>query len=242
MSFEQLLKTLEEKCKAEETAILSAAKNEAKKTNAAASEKAKQVMDDAKHEGQKLGGEQRAEISANARLRERKTLAEAREVLLNKAIQGVEPLLQEFAESKEYEKTLLHLAKDCINALGKDAVLRCKREDEKALKLHGFNIGSPVKIIGGVIGEAQEGKIKVDNSFETLLSNHSEKLKQIAYKALNPALSNIKPKYSNVNAKPEVKQIKPQVATKTVEKVQTIQKPPTRKTNSKPLQKGKNKR
>ncbi len=229
MSFEQLLKTLEEKCKAEETAILSAAKNEAKKTNAIASEKAKQLMDDAKTDGQRLGEEQRAEISANARLRERKMLAEAREVLLNKAIQGVEPLLQEFAETKEYEKVLLHLAKDCVNALGKDAVLHCRREDEKILKVAGgFNVGSPVKILGGVIAEAQEGKIKVDNSFETLLGNHNEKLKQIAYKELNPTLKKIKPT--------AVSEVKPLVV-KPAKKVQKIQ-----NTKKKPLQKGKTKR
>jgi len=237
MSFEQLLKTLEEKCKAEETAILSAAKNEAKKTNAIASEKAKQLMDDAKTDGQRLGEEQRAEISANARLRERKTLAEAREVLLNKAIQGVEPLLQEFAETKVYEKVLLHLAKDCVNALGEDAVLHCRREDEKILKLHGFKVGSPVKIIGGVIAEAQEGRIKVNNSFETLLENNNEKLKQIAYKELNPTLKSIKPKTA------DVREVKPPAVkpAKTVQKVQKIEKPLTRKM-SKPLQKGKAKR
>lgn len=241
MSFEQLLKALEEKCKAEEAAILSAAKNEAKKTNAIASEKAKQLMDNAKAEGKKLGEEQRAEISANARLRERKTLAEAREVLLNKAIQGVEPLLREFAETKEYEKTLLHLAKDCVKALGGDAVLHCRKEDEKILKAAGFNVGAPVKILGGVVAEAQEGKIKVSNSFETLLENHNEKLKQTAYKALNPTLSGIRPKEAKINAKIEAKQINPPAAN-TAAKVKKIGKPPARKTGSKPVQKGKPKR
>lgn len=193
MSFENLLASLEEKGKAEESAIINAAKAEARKINASASEKAKQIMDEAKREGEKLGLEQRSEINANARLRQRKVVAEAREALLNAAIEDIEPLLKEFAQGKAYDKLLLKLAGECTKALGKDCSLHCKASDEKTLKTAGFKASSNVKIIGGVIAESPDGRIRVNNSLEALLENHGEKLKQAAFKELASIFKQLEP-------------------------------------------------
>ena len=188
MSFENLLKTLEEKARTEEAASLNVAKTEAKKIQAQASEQVKQIMDEDKIEGQRLGNEQRLEINANARLKQKKIIGEARETLLNEAILGIQPLLEEYVGTPAYEKTLLRLAKECEQLLGNGAVLYCKKEDEKKLKSSGLKVAGNVKIIGGVIGETSDGKIKVNNSFETLLEAHWEKLKQTAYKEFIPVV------------------------------------------------------
>ncbi len=202
MGFENLLTSLEEKGKLEENAILSAAKAEARKTNASASEKAKQIMDEAKSDGQKLGVEQRLEINANARLRQRKVIAKARETALNAAIQEIEPLLREFTQGKQYDKLLLQLAHECTKALGKDAVLQCRKADEKTLKATaGFNnIKGTINIIGGGIAESPDGRIRVDNSLETLLENHKEKLKQTAFKELASTFKQLQPKPTEMPA------------------------------------------
>ncbi|MFH1247509.1 MAG: hypothetical protein V1644_03960, partial [Candidatus Micrarchaeota archaeon] len=128
MSFENLLKTLEEKGKSEESAILETAKTEARKISSEASQKAKQIMDTAKADGQKLGNEARLEIHANSKLKQRKILAQARDVLMLKAIQNIEQLMEDFANGKKYDELLLLLTKDCIKSLGQNALLYCKKE------------------------------------------------------------------------------------------------------------------
>lgn len=184
MSFENLLKTLEEKGQAEESAILNTAKSEAKKIQSEASERAKAIIDQAKLDGQKLGNEVKLEISANARLKQKRITSEARESLINSAIQTLENQLREFAETKEYAKLLTALARDCVHSLGKDALLYCRKADEKLLTQAGFKVKNNVKIIGGVIAETPDGKVKVNNSLESLVELNKEKLRQVAFKEL----------------------------------------------------------
>ncbi len=206
MGFENLLKTLEDRATADEEAVLTSARLEAKRIKSEASSKAKQLIDEAKTEGQKLGEQQRLEISANAKLRQKRVIAEAREKLIGKAISGVRDDLDEFAKSKQYNTLLEKLAKDCTKSLGSDALLYCKKQDEKTLRQAGFKIAGAVDIMGGVIGTTSDKKIKVNNSLEALLENHQDELKQTAFQELASVFTPAKPApiVINKNTKPKV--------------------------------------
>ncbi len=217
MTFDRLIQTLEEKAKADEASILEAAKSEAKTIKSEASGKAKQIIDEAKAEGEKLGNEQRMEISANAKLKQKRVIAEAREELIKKALQSVEPLLAEFAKTRQYDQLLEKLAKDCVKSLGKDAALSCRKEDEKKLKGMGFNISGSADIYGGAIAESSDGRIKVDNSLEALLELHREKLKTIAFNEFfaGEPLSKSVPEVRTEKAKlPKKEESKPKLSSK----------------------------
>ncbi len=208
MSFENLLKTLEDKAAADENTVLTSARLEAKRIKSEASSKAKQLIDEAKTEGQKLGEQQRSEISANAKLRQKRVIAEAREKLIGKAITGARDHLDEFVKSKQYATLLEKLAKDCAKSLGSDALLYCKKQDEKTLRQAGFKIAGTVDIIGGVIGTTSDKKIKVNNSLEALLENHEDQLKQTAFQELASVFTTAK------NAPLAIKNTKPKVVEK----------------------------
>ncbi len=184
MSFEELIKGLEQKANAEQGAILNAAKAEAKRIKSEASQESKRIIDAAKAEGERIGNEQKLEIKANTALRQKRIAAEAREELLKRALQGTGAMLGEFTKTGQYPSVLQKLARECIVALGKDAKLYCRKADEKQLKTAGFNICGNVDITGGVVAFSSDGKIKVNNSLEALFELHADKLRQIAFKEL----------------------------------------------------------
>ncbi len=206
MSFENLIQTLEQKGRDEENATLNAAKIQAKGIQSKSNQQAKQIMEDARVEGKRLGEEAKAEINANARLKQKKIRAEAEHKLITASIQGVEKYLKEFVETPKYGVVLLSLARDCTKALGKDAVVYCRKKDEAKLKNAGFNVAGTQSIIGGVIGRSSDGKIKVDNSLEALLALNEEKLRQIAHRELFGKTSTTANKPKTTSGKKDEKQ------------------------------------
>ncbi len=183
LSFEELIKTLEEKGEQQENTIISAARTKARETIQQAEKQAKALVEQAQLAGQQLGQEARGEISANTRLREKRIKAEAREEAVDRALAEAEKKLKHLPDSPEYEKLLESFANNCAKLLGKDVELLCRKKDEAKLKQR-FNIGGNVDITGGVIGRTPDQRIKVDNSLEALFALHREKLKQTAYSEL----------------------------------------------------------
>ncbi len=213
MSFENLLKSLETKTQSDEDTILSSAKNEAKRVKSDASSEAKRIIDQAKAEGQKIGAEQQLEIKANTKLKQKRIVSQTQEELMRKSIDGLKDLLEDFASTKGYDDVLTQLATECTTSLGEGTTLYCRKEDEKKLKAADFKIAGIIKTIGGVIGESKDGRIKVNNSFESLLDIHKEKLKQAAFGELVDAIV-IKPSTSVSQVQQTKEKVQKPLATK----------------------------
>ncbi len=185
MGFEELLSSLEEKGKAQEREVLSAAQAEARKIAKNSEHEAQKILEKAQHAGQAEGNEQKAEMYAAARLRAKRIIAEAREKAVENVLAELRDEMYGFTKTKEYSDLLVKLAKSGVKAIGPGAVVKARKEDEKNLRSAGLNM-SPILLqcLGGVIVETADGRVRVNNTLESLLEQFTPQLKQRAYEEL----------------------------------------------------------
>jgi len=60
--------------------------------------------------------------------------------------------------------------------LAKELVIHCREEDKSFFK-DGIQVGSTIQTLGGFIAENKEGTKEIDLTFEVLLRNYEDELK-----------------------------------------------------------------
>ena len=183
MGFEELLSSLEEKGKAQEREVLSVAQAEVRKIAKNSEHEAQEILEKAQQAGQAEGNEQKAEMYAAARLRAKRIIAEAREKAVENVLAELRDEMYDFTKTREYSDLLVKLAKSGVKAIGSGAIVKARKEDEKHLRTAGLNT-SPMQCLGGVIVESADGKVRVNNTLESLFGQFSPQLKQRAYEEL----------------------------------------------------------
>ncbi len=181
--------------------ILEDAKVEAEKIIAQAEEEKNKILEEAKKEAEKRRveilkkGEKEAEmvknrIIAEAKLEAKKKLLEAKEEIINMAINKLREELYKLPEQPDYKDKLIKLIKDgAISLGGGELIVRLNRRDmeliddatlwdlEKeieniAKKVTVLKKGDEVDIIGGCIIETSDGLKSLDNSLEAIFERN----------------------------------------------------------------------
>jgi V/A-type H+-transporting ATPase subunit E len=168
-------------------AVLSKVKAEAQTIIEEAEEKAREEIEKAKRQrearfeeerGRMLGEaeEEAARILAQASIKARQQLSRAKTDAISKIIDGAR---QELSQSSSDESHLLNLIKEAINGLGVDkGRIYVSPKDvstvKKLLKADRELSGKILEVresdcLGGVIAEDVEGKLRIDNTYETRL-------------------------------------------------------------------------
>ncbi len=119
-----------------------------------------------------------------ARLEERRMLAEAKEEVLDEAFEEFKKELSGFTAKKEYTTWLNKMIEKGLKELGNESgVIHVKKGDKKKVKAKkGVTIKEDVDVIGGVIIESKDGKIRIDLSIDAFVRQHEDEIKKELYK------------------------------------------------------------
>lgn len=169
--------------------------------NKQASKETRKIRHDAEKEAQKILSEAREQAKAllakeaektkaevaqkevgvyAARLQAKKIVADARNAVLGEALNEVKRELAKIAESRDYHKIFDQLAEEGKHIIGKECVLHVNKRDAPLAKKYG-NVVPTLDSIGGVVVTSHDGRLRIDNSFEALLEEHANELKQMAF-------------------------------------------------------------
>ncbi|MCX6767700.1 MAG: V-type ATP synthase subunit E family protein [Candidatus Micrarchaeota archaeon] len=167
------------------------AKKEAGRIKAEAEKEAWHVVEKAEEERKKMVGEARVQGEAvakeeerrvsSARLRARHNISEAKEAVVVKVLDELSAQLRELTLTKEYPPAFNRLAQAAVKELGADkAVIECRKEDDALAKKLGFPTEA-IDCAGGAVAKTVDGRVRVSNTFETLLELKQEELKRRAF-------------------------------------------------------------
>jgi V/A-type H+-transporting ATPase subunit E len=181
--------------------ILEDAKAEANKIISEAEEEKAKILEKAKEEAEKRKaeilkrGEKEAEMTksriiSEAKLEAKKKLLEAKEGIIEMAINKLKEELVKLPEQPEYKDKLINLIKDgAVSLGGGELIVRLNSRDmgliedstlwnlEKEIesitkKVTVLKKGDPVDIIGGCIIETADGLKSLDNSLEAIFNRN----------------------------------------------------------------------
>ena len=180
--------------------ILSEAQKEAERIKEEARKRAEARAEWILRKAQTQAETEKQRIIANARLEVRKKRLEVQEELIQEVIAALRERLAELSE-EEYFPMLIDLTVKALEELGGEACL--VRSNEKTLKLLEsrleefrksvtarlgrdveISLGEPISTIGGVIVEAPDGSVRVDNTFEARIERFESELRAEIAKAL----------------------------------------------------------
>jgi len=170
---ERQAKTVLDGAHSEEQRILSEAKTEAKRIISEAAEKTGAEA-----------SEMALELRAAAMLQAKRIESEAKERLVQGVLDEIKSELVQIAKAGRYPDIFDSLARQAIRGLGdKEFVLKTNSRDRKLGEKHG-RVAGTIDAIGGVIVAKTDGTIQINNTFEALLEQHEEQLKQKAFEQL----------------------------------------------------------
>ncbi|XRP97368.1 V-type proton ATPase subunit E [Methanocaldococcus sp. 16A] len=181
--------------------ILEDAKAEANKIIAQAEEEKAKILEKAREEAEKRKaeilkkGEKEAEMTksriiSEAKLEAKKKLLEAKEEIMDKAIEKLKEELVKLPEQPEYKDKLINLIRDgAVSLGGGELVVRLNKRDMEIIddatlwylekevenmtkKVTVLKKGEPVDITGGCIIETIDGLKSLDNSLEAIFNRN----------------------------------------------------------------------
>jgi len=184
MTLEKLKQEVLDEAEKQARAITTETEREKEKILGEARTKAKAVVEENRRHGEARAKEMAVELKASALLQAKRIESEAMEEAVESVLHEVRRGLEEIAKSGHYEKIFDSLAAQAIRALGeKEFLLKANAKDKKLAAKHG-RVGEAIGTIGGVIAAKADGSIQINNTFEALLEENEEKLKQKAFEHL----------------------------------------------------------
>ena len=193
---EKIIHRIEEDTEAKAKALTKEAEGKARATISEAEGKAAETRSGIVGRGEREAEQERQRILANAKLRERKAKLDAKEAVIKEAFSLAEEKLKEAASGKEYQAVLKNLLQEAVASLGSGTlVVMGRKEDAKHLKeiLPAVAKGSGVAMklssetinaAGGVVVKTEDGRVEVNNTFETRLARLRDDLRPAVSKIL----------------------------------------------------------
>ena len=180
--FDYLVAEVRQEASTKAKSIRDEARKNAKKLIDDAVGHAGRMMEEEKSAAKQEAESRNTDVSA-ARLKAKQVLSEARDRLVQQALSELREELESFAKSREYKSVFQKLAKQVVAAIGKDCELWVAKRDLPLAKSLGYN-AKPFGIIGGAIASSRDGLVRVNNSFEALLEEKNDLLRQKAFQEL----------------------------------------------------------
>ncbi len=135
-------------------------------------------------------------IIADAKLRARKQKLDLKEAAIEAAFSEAERELQKLPSTSKYPSILLRIIKEAVASIGTDIEILASKADRKLLNQNslktlskelGVNVALAPQMIetyGGAVVRTKDGKIEVDNTFETRMSRMRDSLRSEVAKIL----------------------------------------------------------
>jgi V/A-type H+-transporting ATPase subunit E len=128
------------------------------------------------------------QLLAEGRMKAKRETLRRREELINEVFKKAETLLKKHSSSKKYEKNLVRMAIDACKKLGSSRVtILANRRDLKILEKEreklaeelgeNFAFGEPISTMGGVRVETPDGKVVIDETFESRMKREFDSVR-----------------------------------------------------------------
>lgn len=192
---EKIVNKINQDARSEASKIVGEAEEEAEKKKNEAESKSEEIYQEIIERYKREAGQEKQRIVANAKLQKRKEILDAREEVIQESFQKAREKLENLP-SKEYKKILENLILEAMEAIDGDAEVMVRKEDGKAVnknflqklsKEAGHNIEKSkenISAVGGVVVRSKDGKIEVDNTFDTRLERYRGEMRREVAKIL----------------------------------------------------------
>ena len=162
--------------------IIDNANNEAENIRKGNEKETRKMVEKIKQEYEKEITVIRNTVISGAKIESKRIQLDAREDIINECFRRSEKKLANI-EGKEYEKFLNRSIKEGGDIIGKNAVAGCTEKDSGIVKKIAsvLNIAVDEKFLnstGGVVIKSANEKIRVDNTFEGILSRNRDVLRK----------------------------------------------------------------
>ena len=117
-----------------------------------------------------------ARIVEAGKLEAKKILFDAINKNLDSTFDVIKKELEGYSKKSEYTQVMQKLVDYSKKVLAKEIVVRCREEDKSFFK-DGVQVSSTIQTLGGFIAENKEGTKEIDLTFEELLRNNEDEIK-----------------------------------------------------------------
>jgi V/A-type H+-transporting ATPase subunit E len=134
------------------------------------------------------GKQEHDQMLAEGKMKIKREMLKKREDLINDVLREAEGSLKKYVSSKEYGTKLVQMATEACKKLGSNqAVIQVNRRDLKTLEKEREKItrqmgcsptfGEPIQTIGGLKATTPDGKIVIDETFESRMRREFEPMR-----------------------------------------------------------------
>lgn len=185
MGLETVVDDIKDEAHARAEEIIEEAEQEADEIREEARQEAERIREEAREEAEKNAEELHEQEVSSAKLEARKMRSRERRDLLAELRADTRDALADLEEGRE--ELTRKLLEDAIDELGYDSgVVYAPEHDEELVEgilddYDGFEYGGETDVIGGVVVEASDGDVRVNNSFDSMLETvWNDSLKEVS--------------------------------------------------------------
>ena len=136
----------------------------------------KELKENYENEAKTKAEREGARIIEAGKLEAKKILFDAINKNLDSTFDVIKKELDGYSKKPEYQTVLQKLVDYSKKVLAKEIVVRC-REDDKSFFGDGVEVTSTIQSLGGFVAENKEGTKELDLTFEELLRNNEDEIK-----------------------------------------------------------------
>jgi V/A-type H+-transporting ATPase subunit E len=177
MSLETVVEDIRDEARARAKEIREEGEERAESIVSEAERDAEEILSEAEREVERQVEQEREQKLSSAQLESKQKRLEARREVLERVRNGVEDRIIDLSddERESLTRTLLEVAAGEFEDV--ETVRVHGREDDEELlesivaDFEGFEVGEPVDCLGGVVVESDESRVRVNNTFDSVLED-----------------------------------------------------------------------
>ena len=176
MSLDTVVEDIRDEARARAEDIREAGEERAEEIVSEAEREADEIRTTAEREVERAIDQEREQELSGAKLEAKQARLEARREILEEVHDNIEAQIASIGgdEREELTRSLLDAAAEAFDA---DAVrVRGRADDEELLETivadyDGYEVGEPIDCLGGVVVEADTARVRVNNTFDSVLED-----------------------------------------------------------------------
>jgi|SRR5690349_19031894 vacuolar-type H+-ATPase subunit E/Vma4 len=171
--------------KRKELSVLNSLLEEKKtKTQEIKALKIKDIKEKYENEAESKSQREYARITESARLEAKKILFDKINLNMHSAFESIRREIKNYTKKAEYKKSLENMVNFAKSQLGQDVIISCRDADAQMIKDLNVTVGPPIDTVGGITATDKDGTRELDLTFEELLENNEDELKNYLYEKM----------------------------------------------------------
>lgn len=171
--------------KRKELSVLNSLLEEKKtKTQEIKALKIKDIQEKYKNEAENKSQREYARITESARLEAKKILFDTINMNMYSAFETIRREMKNYTKKAEYKKSLESMINFAKRQFGEDVIISCREGDLQIIKDMKVTVGPQINTVGGITATDKGGTRELDMTFEELLENNEDELKNYLYEKM----------------------------------------------------------